>query len=172
MPSPVGHLLAGSAIALIAQRAASRPRDVPRQMILCAALAALPDADLLIPATHRTITHSITSIPVIFILATLVTGWVTGRSGWRLGLLCATAWASHIPLDWFGADLNPPSGIQLLWPVSDHWFISGIDLFASTERRGVLTPAAMITNARAAVQELVILGPVVVWLWLWRRRDG
>jgi membrane-bound metal-dependent hydrolase YbcI (DUF457 family) len=176
MPTPLGHLLAGTAIAWAvpptpADLTAGRRPDW-RLALLCAALAALPDLDLLYQPIHRTVTHSVTSAGFVFIVASAVTGWVTKRSALRLGLVCAAAWGSHTLLDWLGADLNPPRGIQALWPFSDRWFISGWDLFMRVERRQPFSSATMISNLTAAAREIVILGPIVLLLWWRRRRAG
>jgi hypothetical protein len=84
MPSPVGHALAGVALA--------RVSPTRRNVVLCAALAAMPDVDLLLPLTHRTVTHSVTAVAATFILAAAVTGQVTR---WKHATLYAAAWASH-----------------------------------------------------------------------------
>lgn len=173
MPSPIGHLLAGSAVALLSTRLGGE-RTLERQrlagVLVCALLAALPDVDLLYQPLHRTVTHSLVSIPVVTSIVILVTGWVTGRRALLWGIVCGVAWGSHIPLDWLGADPNPPQGIQALWPFSDRWFISGVDLFSGTERRHVFTRAALLINLRTVIQEVAILGPMVAALWWTRTR--
>ena len=194
MPSPVGHALAGTAIALVAERTRAltsarasapsaggahdsslrypvshRTAGLPPYLVLCIALAALPDMDLLYQPIHRSVTHSLGSTLGIFIIATLVTGWVTGKRSIGVGLLCGIAWGSHALLDWLGADPNPPRGIQALWPFSDQWFISGWDLFRGTERRQILSTASILYNARAIVREIAVLGPLVIALLLVRR---
>jgi len=185
MPSPIGHALAGAAIALSAHPTLAR-RGVPdgepaaagwswpaldlRLLLLCMTLAALPDADLLTPVRHRTATHSLISIVVVTIVATAVTGWVTPRRAVRMGLLCGAAWGSHVLLDWLGADPNPPGGIQALWPFSDQWFKTGWDLFPTTERRNLFSMATFLVNAKAAVFEILSMGSLVFAVWLARVR--
>jgi len=174
MPTPIGHLLAGTAIAWSASSTPA-PGTAGRWLnwrvtILCALLAALPDLDLLYQPIHRTVTHSVTSAAFVFIVASAVTGWVTGRQALRLGLLCGAAWGSHTLLDWLGADFNPPRGIQALWPFSDRWFISDWDLFLRVERRQPLSSATVIANLKAAGREIAVLGPILALLW-WRRRS-
>jgi len=191
MPSPVGHALAGTAISLVAERArtwtslgarapwaaAARPMSqssdrLPAYLFLCVALAALPDADLLYQPIHRSVTHSLGSTLMVFIVATLVTGWVTGKRSLGVGLLCGIAWGSHTLLDWLGADPNPPRGIQALWPFSHQWFISGWDVFRGTERRRIFSTASMLYNARAIVREIVVLAPIVVLLAIGRPKPA
>jgi inner membrane protein len=166
----------------------------------CVALAVLPDADLIYMPIHRKATHSIGATILVTILAIAVTGKVTRlstfrraqgppepargtmRSGpgrtpsarahvaWGLVLVCAAAHASHLLLDWLGADPSLPMGIQALWPFSLRWFISGWNLFPYTERRHILSAASIAVNLKAAGWEIAIMGPIVLALGLWRRR--
>lgn len=172
MPSPVGHALAGAAIALsLKPFIDSRPRPTFRvTLISTALLAALPDADLLYQPIHRALTHSIGSALLVTIIATVVTGWVTGRRNLAFGLLCGVAWGSHAVLDWLGADPTPPRGIKALWPFSDSWFISELDVFRGTERRQLFTWASVVYNLKAVAQEVAILAPITGALALLRRK--
>ena len=79
------------------------------------------------------------------------------------------AWATHLLLDWLGVDrLYFPYGVQLLWPFDKTWFISGLDIFAGTERHNILGAAAIRQNAAAIGQEIVILLPIALAMWLIR----
>ena len=64
--------------------------------------------------------------------------------------------------------IQPPYGLQALWPFSSAWLISGWDLFRQTERRRMLSAASMRINLAAVAQELAILVPVVTVVWLVR----
>lgn len=175
MPSPIGHALAGVAVVWSADLAEGR-RSSRGLVLVCAGLGMLPDADLLFPGAHRTATHSITAAVLMFIVAAAVTGQVTRFRPRRFGswarlrnaTLCCLAYASHLLLDWLGADHFPPFGIQLLWPFSDRWFISNLDLFRQTARRQFLTAPIIRQNAIAVAQEIAILAPILVALWLIR----
>ena len=194
MPTPIGHALAGAALAFAAwpiARPIALPKtrsqaDAPAAGIglktidtewalpaLLAGLAAAPDLDLLFQ-THRTATHSFVSTAFIIILARLVTGKVTASSGdaWRLAVLCGAAWGSHVLLDWMGADTNRPRGVQALWPFHDRWFISDWDVFRRVERRNPFSSETMTSNLKAVVQEIAIMVPVAMaaW-WISRRRS-
>jgi len=174
MPSPIGHALAGTAIAFgsapaLGIRNRNSAYDAGRLRILtiaCAVLAALPDIDLAAPYTHRTITHSLLATVVVTIIAAAVTGQVTPRTAWRTTLICGAAYASHLLLDWLAVDDTPPRGLQILWPFSHRWFISGWDLFRGTARRNVWSMTSMRTNALAILQEIAMLGPVTALAWL------
>jgi hypothetical protein len=82
--------------------------------------------------------------------------------------MCASAWATHLLVDWLSVDQSAPRGIQLLWPFDGRWFISGWDLFAGSERRQLLSAATIRTNVEAIAQEVAILMPIVIVLWLVR----
>jgi membrane-bound metal-dependent hydrolase YbcI (DUF457 family) len=171
MPSPVGHVLTGVAVALAADTALpSLWSRVPFKtgLVILAALAAFPDLDLVYPPIHRAFTHSIGSVILVTIMGAVVTGWVTGRRSIGFGALCGVAWASHLLLDWFGVDPNPPFGIKAMWPFSDGWFIASLQIFPGTERRQLFTAAALATNLYAMAIETAILAPVVFALWLVR----
>lgn len=171
MPSPVGHLLAGVAVAWTVS-----PRADHRLIAAAALLAAAPDLDLLLPIQHRTITHSVTAAAAVTIVAMLVTGKVTrlrasrfgGQARWRVAAVCGLAFASHLLLDWLGPDPVFPHGLQALWPFSDRFFISGWDVFRPTARTELFTRATAVRNLTAAAWELMLLGPLVGMLWLVR----
>jgi membrane-bound metal-dependent hydrolase YbcI (DUF457 family) len=180
MASPIGHALAGIAVAWgadlvpgnrawrIAPPSASWYERAGSGLTLaCAALAAAPDLDLFFGRFHRTMTHSFIAVAVVAAVAGLA------AAGARLPLkrvvvMCAGAWATHLLVDWLSVDQSAPRGIQLLWPFDGRWFISGWDLFAGSERRQLLSAATIRTNVEAIAQEVAILMPIVIVLWLVR----
>ncbi len=179
MPSPVGHALGGVAVAWIADlvpgdrtwRRRARgwlARIGGGATVACAVLAAAPDLDVLV-GRHRTFSHSLTAAVVVGLVAAIVAVRIR-RPAVRLSLMCAGAWGSHLLLDWLGIDNYPPRGIQLLWPFSDRWFISGWDLFVETARVHVFTLQAFLVNVRAVAWETLLLAPVVAALWLVREK--
>ena len=177
MPSPIGHALAGAAIAASAGRF-SKPTASNRALratlaLTCAVLAALPDLDLVYAPIHRTVTHSVGATLLVTIIAMGVTGRVmsgiSSRTALWLALICGAAYGSHVLLDWLARDPYPPLGIQALWPFSDRWFTSGWNIFRPTERRALFSWAAIATNVKAVAQEVAILGPLL-WLAMRTRR--
>jgi len=156
--------------------------------LACAFLATLPDIDLVwlpwFPRQHRTVTHSIGAVIVVGLTALIVrtvsdTSDTTSHHSHRIqrvrrvrplrvALMCAAAYATHLLLDWLGVDNYPPYGLQALWPFSDAWFISNLNLFAQTARLRLLTPAVIRLNLIAIAQEAAILMPILVALWLVR----
>jgi hypothetical protein len=176
MPSPIGHALAGAAIAWSMNNPSSpKGSGDPAEAVpggnsggialLCAGLGAAADLDLLVPYTHRTATHSLVAVAAVAIVAIAVTGGVNRRVAWSVVLACTAAYASHLLLDWLAVDDTPPRGLQILWPFSDRWFISGLDLFRGTARRDVFTATSMRVNALAIAQEVAILGPIALAVW-------
>jgi inner membrane protein len=130
-------------------------------------LAMLPDIDLVYQPMHRTGMHSVGAAIAVLIVAAGVTRWVTGRIDSRVSLLCATAYSTHILLDWLGTDPFGPSGIQALWPFSREWFVSPVAVFPGTERRHLLSWATFFTNARAAAFEIVVIGSLAIMIrWI------
>jgi membrane-bound metal-dependent hydrolase YbcI (DUF457 family) len=163
MPSPVGHLLAGAAVAWSVAPAASRGL-----LLIAAGLAAAPDLDLLMPLPHRTVTHSVTAVVLVIIVAAVVTRQVTGHVAARVAFVCGAAYASHLALDWLSADWSPPHGFQAMWPFSDEYYISGWEVFRRTERRAIFTWPSIAQNLAAVAQEVAVLGSILYGLWLVR----
>jgi membrane-bound metal-dependent hydrolase YbcI (DUF457 family) len=183
MPSPIGHALAGVAVAWGADlvpgnrawrtappSAAWYRRAGNGLTVTCAALAAAPDLDLAVREYHRSVTHSVTAVAVVGLIAAFVAAR-RHRPVARVAAMCAGAWATHLLLDWLAVDrLYYPYGIQLFWPFDRRWFISRLDIFVGTERHNILGAAAIEQNAVAIGQELLLLLPIVVMLWLIRKR--
>lgn len=175
MPSPVGHAIAGATIAwALAPHENSQPQRrfplVTPLTLLCVGLAVAPDLDLVVQG-HRMATHSVLAVAVITILIVVVTGKVTRSQAARrrIVLACAAAYASHIALDWLAVDPSPPMGVQALWPFTDGWYISNVNLFRGTARRDIFTAQSMWINGTAIAQEIAILGPLA---WLTRLIRG
>ena len=133
---------------------------------MCAGLGAAPDLDLAF-ITHRTVTHSIGAVIFVGLFAAAMAARAR-RPIARVALMCAAAYGSHLLLDWLGIDRYPPLGIEALWPFSHRWYISGLDLFRQTARQRVFSRGPMLVNVRAILQEIAILGPAVVAIWLVR----
>ncbi len=174
MPSPIGHALAGLAIGIAAEPLpnTTAPPSTPHLLpIAAAAIAVLPDADLLIRGFHRGATHGLGTSALVMIVAMVVTRQVTGHIWWRMVLVLGAAHGSHVFTDWIGVDPSRPSGIEALWPFSSRFYVSGVNWFPATERRIFTVPGALAINVRALAVEVATLVPVVgvVW-WVTRRR--
>jgi membrane-bound metal-dependent hydrolase YbcI (DUF457 family) len=189
MPSPFGHALAGLTVAWAADlipgdrawRSAPAGASWYRRAgnglsAACMALAMAPDLDLGF-TRHRTYTHSIGAVIVVGLLTAAFAPAALARTALRrtgrrarlrISLMCAAAYASHLFLDWLGVDLYPPPGLQVWWPFDSGWYISGLDLFRQTRREQLFTWPVLSQNFLAIAQEMAILGPIAVALWLVR----
>lgn len=173
MPTPLGHAMAGLAIAWTTE--AIRPASLDacghrRLPMICAGLAIAPDLDLVYPPIHRTMSHSISAVLLVGVIAWFLTRRTKPEAALIVGVLCGLVYASHLGLDWLGGDTKLPAGIQLLWPFSHAWFISSRSLFRATVLGGFFRPSTMLSNALAIAQELLILGPVLLGSWFLRNR--
>ncbi len=161
MPSPVGHALAGTAIAALVTRDRSW-----RLAVVCAAAAALADIDFLLPVRHRGPTHSIAASIVAFAVASGVLGL---RDGYvrriRVAVAVGLAVLSHVLLDWLGQDSSTPRGVMAFWPFSSAYHISDLSVFNAVDRRYWLD-GFWQRNTIAVMREVAILLPIA---WLARR---
>jgi membrane-bound metal-dependent hydrolase YbcI (DUF457 family) len=172
MPTPLGHALAGLAVAWSAEAVTKRPlgwRTGSTIAVTCVALAIAPDLDWLYPPVHRMMTHSLFAAALVFVLIA-INAVRSLRQPWATVLVCGVAYASHLLLDWLGGDTKIPAGVQLLWPFDHGWFISDVTVFPATDVGRFFEPRIMISNALAVLSEVAILLPIA-WLALfWRRR--
>ncbi len=165
MPTPLGHALAGVAVAWAGDRVAPAARPSPASSTLpavCALVAAAPDVDLFFGA-HRTFSHSVAFAALVWIGA-----WLATRSrrlpAVRIATLCAAAYGSHLLLDWLGKDTSTPGGLMLWWPFTRVYSRSGVDLFAEVSRRYWDPQEFILGNLRSLALEVAILAPVLVVL--------
>jgi len=178
MPSPIGHALAGATAAWAADlvpgnrawRTAPTSASWYRRAgdgltLACVAIAIAPDLDLLLH-THRSFTHSVTAGVTAGVVAAFIARSLGRPAALRVGVMCGVAWGTHLLLDWLSADHFYPYGIEAFWPFSHAWFISGLNLFAETERRDPLSAATMRINFATAAREIVLLLPIAIAIWL------
>jgi hypothetical protein len=135
-------------------------------VLVCAALALAPDVDILF-SSHRTATHSVGALAVVLAAAALAARW----RGWPIlatTAACGIAFGSHLFLDWLGHDGTPPLGLMALWPFSDAYHVSGMDVFADVSRRYWKLDEFILGNARTISREVAILLPVAALAWILR----
>jgi membrane-bound metal-dependent hydrolase YbcI (DUF457 family) len=167
MPSPIGHAAAGLIVALAGEK--KTQAFSWSFFAVCMLLAAAPDLDWLIPGFHRGATHSIGFAALVTLGVAAFSRLATGRASWRIALICGLAYSTHIVMDWLGEDPTIRPGVAALWPFSDRLFMSGWNLFRSTQGDNPFGPMQFEHNLRTLVQEALILGPVLLWL-VWRRK--
>lgn len=162
MPSPIGHVLGGMAVAY----AVGRPGGW-RLPAVCAIAAALPDIDFMLPLPHRGPTHSLAASVIVFAATLAVVAAEKGRA--RIAAAVGLAVLSHVLLDWLGEDSSAPRGVMALWPFTSAYYVSGLNLFDAVDRRYWL-PGFWWRNGVAISREMLILGPVAILAALVARR--
>ena len=168
MPTPIGHALAGLAVAGVG----SQTRLPGRDAALLALCACAPDLDLILRQFdgvnhHRGATHSFAAAALAGLFAFLLRR--AGLGFPRPGLVAA-AWASHVLLDYLGRDTTLPFGEMALWPFSKAFFISPVAVFLDIPRS--FSAEAIRHNLTAAALEIAILGPLAALCWRRGRRDA
>jgi membrane-bound metal-dependent hydrolase YbcI (DUF457 family) len=167
MPTPVAHSLAGATIALLAN--GRGPLD--RKFLAASVVAScLPDIDFAIGFlvgrnVHHYFTHSLG-------FAVLFAGAAYLLSRYRRGfhtLVLGASYLSHILLDLLSEDTAAPYGVQLLWPLSQEFYISPVLVFDDIWR-GTLAKLLGLHNWLAVVREILIVGPMAALVLTWRRR--
>ena len=161
MPSPIGHALGG-----MASGALISGRPGWRLVAACAVAGTLPDLDFVLPLQHRGPTHSAGASALVFAGACAVLSLrpefarrLGPASPVRTATALALAFASHLVLDWLGADSSTPRGVLAFWPVSNVFYVSGLDIFNAVDRRYWI-PGFWTRNVLAVLRELIILGPI------------
>ena len=157
MPSPIGHALGG-----VAAGWGSVPRRTAATAAILAAVAVVPDLDLLIH-DHRGFSHSVGAA----LIAGTVTWVVTRRPRWAIAV--TAAWASHVLLDWLSNDTRPPLGVMALWPFTRDYYKSTLEVFPAVSRRYWLA-RFWIYNLKALAVEVLVLGPIAALVVWWRRQ--
>ena len=161
MPTPIGHALAGIALAGTARRSMSSRRHVA----ILAFCASAPDLDLVLRLVdganhHRGPSHSLGAAGLVFVATLLLR-----RAGVSLpgAALMAAAWASHVVLDYLGRDTSPPFGVMALWPFSGGFYISPVSVFYDIPRS--FGAAAIRHNLLAVAVEIAVLAPIAWLSW-------
>ena len=158
MPSPIGHSLAGFAVARLLG-----VRDLPHTAR--AVLAAnLPDVDFALGLSHGGPTHSLGAALACGAVSALLPG--RGGAG-RAFRLATAAYTSHLLLDWLGkTPEGAGGGIPVIWPLSDWRTASPRHVFPTISTKGGDGPfvAQLINrhNLRAGLYELTLLGPIAL----------
>ena len=141
VPLPLGHALAGAAIATVFTSDCSIQNNL-KFFLFCVFLSLIPDFDLGFVHIfgldrnifHRTFSHSVcfaVCTALVLVCLNLVNqGW----SKWKLFSVYFLIILSHSVLDFFSVDSHPPTnGIMIFWPFSTKFFISPIPIFPSVD---------------------------------------
>lgn len=109
----------------------------PPRLVLAALGAALPDVDVFLPLAHRTVTHSLLALGVVFLAGRAVLGE-------SLAVTLAVGYGSHIAVD-----LLHGLGVQLLWPARRFFSIT-TTLSAATVAAAALTLLLLLKPSASA----------------------
>lgn len=142
-------------------------------MLLCAVLAIAPDADFIlewvfhIRDSHRGFTHSI----AFCVIAGLFVSSFIGDLNVRSKMAIVLAPVSHGLLDAFLTSRHG-TGIELLWPLSDHGFKLGMfDYFLfRLDPRFDPWSEILIRVLEISLIELIIMGPLFTLLIVFKLR--
>ena len=163
MPTPIGHALAGLAVAGASRKAGDRiPASHVAILMFC---AVAPDLDLALRLLdgvnhHRGPSHSLGAAVLAGMAGLLVRRLGADLpSAWAI----SSAWASHVLLDYLGLDTSPPIGEMALWPVSGAFFASPVSVFYDIPRS--FSGWAIRHNALAVAIELAVLAPLTLICW-------
>jgi hypothetical protein len=179
MPSPIGHMLAGYTVYALA---GPHPAKEHRVVLVCTLLSAVaPDLDFLpglwhgeVARFHQGGSHSLGAACLFAVGIWLVLRCCKVAQANYLALLFGSAYASHLVLDFFGADSGPPIGIPLFWPLLAGYYTSPQSFFMEIHRheRGMasfLMSGFTRHNLLAAAWEIALLAPVALCAHGFRR---
>lgn len=153
MPSPVGHALGGLIVGEIL---------APSALLICAVAGVAPDLDFAW-GRHNMETHS---LGAALFAGLAMLAW---KRNPRLAIAVTLTWSSHVLFDWLGSDDTPPLGVMALWPLDTHFYFANAFVFDAISRRYWLDNF-ISHNAWAVVREIVILGPLAMVGWWYRRQ--
>ena len=182
MRSPVGHIIAASAVGV----SCTRNRLTPAYVVFCIFSGIAPDLDLLIGwvlgdinGYHHLGSHSVVAALLYGLLVYMVVRVMTRDSGQANGWAVSGTlmYASHVLLDYLAADSSPPFGLQLLWPFSNEFYISPVSVFMrfmhdtqGADMWGLISGMFIVHNFYAVVLETVLLLPLLLVAIVIRKR--
>ncbi|MFH1562815.1 MAG: metal-dependent hydrolase [Nitrospirota bacterium] len=160
MSTPIGHCIGGVGIYLL-----SKKKNTPDWLLILYSIIVsnLPDIDFICITNsgikfsgiyHHQITHSITFI-VILSLVALIAG------GRRLGIITFWCLTIHNLIDYFTFDGIPPKGIMFLAPFSKEYFISPIALWYGNKHQ-TLWETISIPSLISMGYDLITMGLIVL----------
>ena len=171
MSSPISHLacayMAYSAVA--ARNPSARGVSCGRALAAAAFFSLAPDLDYglawiggNIEAYHNQFTHSLLVVIGFGCLAVVSLRMVRpSLHAGTLFLLAAACGLMHLAVDYF----TQGRGVMLLWPWSEHRFISPFPFFQGVRwNEGWISPSHLRTLAQDTLFAVVVVGMVRIWL--------
>jgi inner membrane protein len=178
MCTPIGHVLAGTAIYRAGSVKGIHSYWFFFFILLC---ANLPDVDFLFGFVegnpnlyHHMWTHSLTFCAGVGVLTVLGSRLFHGLQPVRIGLIAFGSVLSHLVLDYFTVDQNPPFGIKLFWPFTENYYISSVpvfqDVYRNSENSGFFKSLICRHNGAALLIEIAIMGSLLVLVFIFIRK--
>lgn len=161
MSTPIGHSLGGVSVYLL-----SKKKTTPQKWFLilyCLIVSNLPDIDFIYITNtgiefngiyHHQITHSITFIFILSLLACLTMDK-------RLGIITFWCLLLHDLIDYFTFDNIPPVGIMFLYPFSKEYFTSPIPLWFGIKHQ-TLGDITSIPSLISLGYDLISMGLIIL----------
>ncbi len=175
MTSPVGHCLGGWLV--------SKPSTLNWRWLLFIFFAAnAADLDFFVGALqgqvnryHHMASHSLFAAVVFTTLTYLIAKRLKLDAAYA-AMVGGLAYSSHLFLDAFTIDSSAPIGMQLIWPLSQEYFIAPYTFFTNIHHGSkgdtlweALAPIFSAHNAGAIALELIVLTPVLILVKLIRK---
>ena len=130
-----------------------------KRLLMGAFVAAAPDLDMFLVLAgidyiyaHRTISHSIMMVFVVFLLFCLLSYVLSLRKGkcYIPYLFISVCLLSHIGLDMLGTDSYGPKGLMIFWPLSTKFFYTNMHIF-----NGLLYDAVNLMSIKNIITALI-----------------
>jgi inner membrane protein len=175
MPSPIAHTLAGLGGFMLVHRPVAPPRRM-WVLLISVVMANLADFDVLPgllllgdpTAFHHQGTHSLTAALTVGCSVAVLTKLRKG-DGFRWGAWAFGIYFSHLFLDLLVNDPSPPFGAQVLWPLSDSYFISPVTPFRRFDyfnpEMGMIRTLLSLSNIRTLFWEAILMAPFIGICW-------
>lgn len=172
MTTPAGHTLFAFVAYLLAPHKGRKESLLLFAVLLFAAM--LPDFDYfpvlwgdftLANLNHQGFSHSILFALLAATALSYIAGWLGCGRPMRLFPFVFIASLSHLLLDYLTFDGRDPIGIMLLWPFSDTRFNSPVSVFGGIIK-GSLSDIVSLHNFGVVLQEVLVLGPVALVVWI------
>ena len=171
MPSPIGHTLAGLAIAH-----AGRTRGwIPRHwawVVALVAVANLADVDFatgyLAPGrlrymfTHHGLTHGFAAALVVGLAGALVASYARAGRAAAAGLLIGLVYASHVAMDFSAGEVGLETDMPLFWPLFDTGPSTPVRVFAEFHYNDRANSIAAFVLSMCRWDNLIVIAQEIV----------
>ena len=179
MCTPLGHSLVGYSIYRNQHVLQSRtPWMMFFQVVL---ISILPDIDFVFGTMvgnpnryHHLWTHSLAFVLLVGGLYGLGYTLLKRKNGFKAGGVVSGIVLSHIILDFFSRDTREPCGMPLFWPIHNGFYHAPVTIFLDVSKASsnsaFLGSLFSLHNLRTVLMEVVVLSPLLIWMFLKNKR--